>query len=80
MTENNEKTSFRESRLRSLIKSLVYRVLSVIGTGLLTWFITGDVGKTITITLAIQVFLVILYYVFERLWDRIDWGREIESG
>ncbi|MFC1871657.1 DUF2061 domain-containing protein [Chloroflexota bacterium] len=71
--------SFRESRLRSFIKSLVYRVLSLSGTAILTWFITGDMVETITITLAIQVFLIVLYYIYERIWDRINWGRNIET-
>jgi len=68
----------KESRLRSLVKSVVYRVLSIIGTVLLTWAITRDLGKAVSITAAIQVFLMVLYYFYERAWNRIDWERKIE--
>ena len=71
--------AFRESRLRSLVKSLGYRIISIAGTGILTWVITRDIGETVSITLIIQVFLVILYYSYERIWVRINWGRKVET-
>jgi len=69
----------RESRLRSLVKSLIYRVVSLIGTGALTWVITRDIGEAISITLTIQVFLLVLYYAYERIWNKVRWGRETET-
>ena len=75
ITEDTGKSVFRESRKRSLVKALVYRVVSIVGTGVLTWIITRDIQETISITLVIQVFLVVLYYSYERIWDRITWGR-----
>ena len=75
ITEDIGKLVFRESRMRSLVKALVYRVVSIVGTGFLTWIVTKDIQRTISITLIIQVFLVVLYYSYERIWDRITWGR-----
>jgi uncharacterized membrane protein len=69
---------FRESRLRSLVKSLTYRLLSLAGTFILCWVITGNIKETVSITVAVQIFLVILYYVYERIWDKVSWGRKIE--
>ena len=73
-----EQFTVKESKLRSFVKSVVYRVISVIGTGLITWAITRDWGSVISITATIQVFLIVLYYVYERVWNRIDWERKIE--
>ena len=73
--EDTGKSAFRESRLRSLVKALVYRIISIAGTGVLTWVITKDIRETVSITLVIQVFLIVLYYSYERMWDRINWGR-----
>ena len=78
IAEDNKKFAFRESRLRSLVKSIAYRIISIAGTGILTWIITNDIRETVSITLIIQVFLVILYYSYERIWDRIRWGRKME--
>ena len=75
ITEDTGKLVFRESRMRSLVKALVYRMVSIAGTGVLTWIVTKDIQETISITLIIQVFLVVLYYSYERIWDRITWGR-----
>ena len=71
--------AFRESRVRSFVKSLTYRIASIAGTGILTWVITRDVTETITLTVIIQVFLGVLYYSFERIWNRINWGRTAET-
>lgn len=70
---------FKESSLRSLVKSLIYRFLAIVGNIILSWVITRDIKKTISLTVAIQGFLVILYYLNERVWNKIDWGREINE-
>jgi uncharacterized membrane protein len=75
ITEDTKKLAFRESRQRSLVKSLAYRIISVAGTGILVWVTTKNIGETVSITLVVQVFLVILYYSYERIWDKIKWGR-----
>ena len=67
--------AFKETRLRSLVKAIVYRILSLTGTAILSWAITRDITETLSITAAIQLFLMILYYVSERVWNRITWGR-----
>ena len=70
-------TAIRETRMRSLVKALIYRFFSLAGTTLISWLITRDIGETIVLTLVIQVFLVVLYYTSERVWNSINWGREI---
>lgn len=77
--EDPKNLAFRESRLRSLVKSLTYRILSITGTGILSWVITKDIKETVSITIAIQGFLIFLYYSYERIWDKINWGRKIEA-
>ena len=79
IAEDVKESVFRESWLRSLVKSLTYRIASIAGTGILTWVITRDVTETISITIITQVFLGILYYSFERIWNRINWGRTAET-
>ncbi len=79
ITEDAKNLTFRESRLRSLVKSLSYRIISIAGTGILTWAITRDIRETVSITIIIQVFLVILYYSYERIWVKINWGRKVKT-
>ncbi|MFC1988917.1 DUF2061 domain-containing protein [Chloroflexota bacterium] len=62
---------------RSIVKSVVYRLLSLSGTLILSWIITRDISETISITLAIQVFLIVLYFLYERFWNRVQWGKKL---
>ena len=73
--KDSQENLFSESRLRSLVKSLVYRIISVLGTGFLTWFVTKDIKETVLITIVIQIFLIILYYGYERVWNKINRGK-----
>lgn len=76
MTNSNNGV-FKENPLRSIIKSVVYRIISFFGTGILILFITNNFQRTILITIVIQIFLIIIYYLHERVWNRINWGREL---
>ena len=78
ITEDTRTLAFRESWLRSLVKTVTYRILSIAGTIILSWLITKDIEETISITVAIQIYLTILYYSWERIWDKIGWGRKTE--
>jgi len=75
---HTERFIVKESRMRSLVKSVIYRAVSIIGTGTLTWAVSRDIGEAVSITLAIQAFLIVLYYTYERIWNKINWGRKTE--
>ena len=76
--ENANNFKVRESNLRSLVKSFIYRFLAIIGTAILVWIFTKDISEVVLITVAVQFFLIILYYTNERVWNKIGWGREIK--
>ena len=76
--EDYRKLKMIETRSRSLMKSLAYRLISIVGTGLLTWAVTRDLREAASVTLVIQIFLIILYYTYERVWDRVEWGRKVQ--
>ena len=75
MAENPTKMTVNETRLRSFVKSVIYRLISIVGTAVLTWLITRDIGKTASITVLNQLFLIFLYFSSERTWNKIHWGR-----
>jgi len=67
----------KESRLRSFVKTLIYRFLATIGTGMVIWCFTKDIKESIFVTVVIHIFLMMLYYINERVWNKINWGKEI---
>ncbi|MDI6806336.1 MAG: DUF2061 domain-containing protein [Candidatus Aenigmarchaeota archaeon] len=72
-----KKSIFEESRLRSLLKSVIYRILSIIGTAVIIWVVTRNIEQMISLTIYIQIFLIVLYYLHERVWNKISWGRKL---
>ncbi|WP_248897991.1 DUF2061 domain-containing protein [Haloplanus halobius] len=64
----------RQARSRALVKTLCYRVLMVVVTVVVAWFVVGDVGEAASIGLVANVAKTGTYYAYERLWDRIGWG------
>jgi uncharacterized membrane protein len=79
MQDDTNNVVFEETRVRSLVKTVTYRIISFTGTIVVSWLITRDIKQTLSLTLAIQAFLIVLYYASERVWDRVNWGRHIKT-
>lgn len=74
----------KESPLRSLLKALSWRVIASITTFLISFVIFRSLsGKTLNETLqtagaitGVDFFAKLLfYYLHERMWTNIDWGK-----
>ena len=65
-----------ERKIRSLLKTLSWRVFASIDTFLIAWFISGSLTTSSWIG-GIEVFTkLFLYYFHERLWNIISWGKK----
>jgi uncharacterized membrane protein len=64
--------------IRSLAKAFSWRVTGSIDTTLLSWFFTGDLTIAAAIGLTEVVTKMVLYYLHERVWNRIALGRTEE--
>lgn len=65
-----------QSHRRSLVKATTYRLFAttlVFGIALL---VTGGFAPAAKIGVTAAVGKTILYYVWERVWNRISWGLE----
>jgi len=64
-----------ESHTRSIAKAVSYRILGSAVTGLILFVLTGKPALSV-IGSAMDVVLKIgAYFVHERIWDRISFGR-----
>lgn len=70
---------FKESKIRSIVKTVSWRILATVTTFLLVYIFTGNFNAALTIGV-IEVFLKMLIYFFhERVWDKVKFGKkEIE--
>lgn len=49
-------------------------MLSFLVLGVITWTFTRNLEVTTIVTILFESINFMLYYIHERLWDRIDWG------
>lgn len=65
----------RETRYRSIMKTVSWRVTGTIDTIIISYVITREISWAFSIGL-IEVFTkLILYYFHERIWNNINVGR-----
>ena len=66
----------KDSHLKSVLKGFSWRLVGTIDTIVIAFFWTGDYSKALKIG-AIEVFTKIaLYYLHERIWLKIKWGKD----
>ena len=63
-----------QSRKRSWVKSVTWRVLGILILGVIAWGFTNSWQVTTGVTALFHAIRMVLYYFHERLWDRVDWG------
>ena len=68
-----------ESKKRSIVKTAVWRSISLINGTLVTFLFLGDISISIGISVTVNIVAVILYYLHERVWNKIKWGQKIIS-
>ena len=65
-----------ESALRSVYKAVSWRVLATLTTALVVYLITGSTEFAVTVGLIEGTAKIGLYYIHERIWNRLDIGRQ----
>ncbi|WP_372752262.1 DUF2061 domain-containing protein [Mariniflexile sp.] len=82
LTNSNqkEKTSYKtditkEKPLRSVVKSISWRIIGTLDTILISWIITGHLTLAFKIGSIELVTKMVLYFFHERIWNSIKWGK-----
>lgn len=65
-----------ELRRRSIVKSITWRVFGILITMLVVYQYNKDIKKSLIVSLCVNAVKIILYYLHERFWNRIDFGRK----
>lgn len=64
-----------ESHYRSLVKATTYRVGGTIVTFLVAWLLTGELTLSLGIGLLDSTAKIGAFYVHERIWNRLHFGK-----
>lgn len=62
------------SRWRHLFKTISWRVVGTADTMVLAWLISGDPMVGLKVGMVEVITKMILYYLHERVWYRMDFG------
>jgi uncharacterized membrane protein len=68
-----------DTHLRSLVKAVSWRLVGSLDTFILSLLVTGSAKYAVSIATAEALTKIVLYYLHERIWRLVAWGR-LESG
>jgi len=69
----------KEKRYRSIVKGITWRLFATIDTFIISWLITGKIKFAISISLIEVITKLVLYYLHERVWNKIHFGRRSDA-
>lgn len=68
--------NYKDNHLRSVMKAISWRFFATFTTIVIVYIATGNLSASLTVGL-IEVFSkFILYYLHERAWTSVRWGKE----
>ena len=68
-------SSISDTKLRSIIKGMIWRILASLTTIILVFLFTRDIEKATCVGGMEVIVKLLLYYGHERIWNVISWGR-----
>lgn len=60
---------------RSIVKAISWRATGTVDTIVISWLVTGKLTFALSIGFVELFTKILLYYVHERVWDKITFGR-----
>ena len=73
---NVTKHDFREYWTRSLVKAITYRIIIIILDFTVVYLLTGKFDIAFWFMLISNIYTSVAYYIHERIWNGISWGRK----
>jgi len=64
----------RESRVRSILKAITYRITGTITTGAIVFFVTGKFDLALAVGVVEPLAKILIYYLHERAWQLVPRG------
>ena len=65
----NSAKNLRESHLRTMLKTLSWRIIATLTTIIITYIVTGSVDSAWKVGSAEFIAKMVIYYVHERIWQ-----------
>lgn len=66
----------KERHARSIVKAFTWKLVATAMAFVVSYIYTKDAGTAMNTALTMFVAGIVAYYLHERLWNRISWGKE----
>jgi len=63
-----------ETRKRSIVKSITFRIIATLLTFLVVWLFTRDIVVSSGVSIVENLLKMVAYYFHERAWVNVKWG------
>ena len=70
-----ERRPVSDTKLRSVSKTISWRLTGTFCTFIVSWLILGDITTSGTIAIIQLTFNTVVFYIHERLWNFVKWGK-----
>ena len=64
----------KQTETRIAFKTFLYRIISIIISFSVGYCWTGQLLKSLYLTIFIELVQTINYFVYENIWEQINWG------
>ena len=71
-----KKDKSTERPMRSILKTISWRIVGTIDTIIISWVLTGQIETALAIGSVELVTKMVLYFGHERIWNLIPYGKE----
>ena len=66
-----------DTHIRSVVKAISFRIIASLTTVILVLIFTGNLALAGAIGILDLILKLMIYYLHERVWDKIVWGRKV---
>jgi uncharacterized membrane protein len=66
----------KERHERSVVKALTWKLVATVMAFVVSYRYTRDVTAATSVALTMFVAGLVAYYIHERIWNRIPWGKD----
>jgi len=70
---------FSETKARSATKAILWRIVAVTNSFVISWFFFETILVALGAAVAMNVTGLFIYYLYERMWNRVGWGKITEA-
>lgn len=68
--------SYYEHHKRSIVKTIGFQALIILADMVVVYLITGKYDVTLSVIVFTNLISGIIYFLHERAWNRIHWGKK----